>query len=264
MGSPSVDLLHFGGRSERTAGGAALYTALAARRAGANVTLVGPRPHPMPAELAPVDELLDWRGPTVSPDALPHFEIVQEPGGVTTYLKGIWGSDGHPAPDDVPSDLTPGIAHVVPMRDPASQVLIAARLKNEGWTVACGTYGGATGKRRAVVLDAFDIADLFFCNESEAETLFGSAERARTGPGRVLFVTLGERGARVFEGDEMTRIEGVAVEELDPTGAGDTFCGTVLAHLARGADPVEAARLGVAAAADMITGVGPERLLDAP
>ena len=215
----------------------------------------------MPDELAPVDGLIDWRGPTVSPDALPHFEISQEPGGVTTYRRGVWGSDGHPTPDDVPMDLPPGVAHVVPMKDPADQTRIATRLKDLSWTVSCGTYGGATRKHRDAVLEAFGVADLFFCNESEAVTLFGSPERARTGPGRVLFVTLGEQGARVISGNDVTSVEGVRVDELDPTGAGDTFCGTVLAHLARGADPLAAARLGVAAAADMITGVGPERLM---
>ena len=53
------------------------------------------------------------------------------------------------------------------------------------------------------------------------------------------------------------------VEELDPTGAGDTFCGTTLAWLESGAHPVLAAERGAAAAAEMVTGVGPEVLLSA-
>lgn len=54
------------------------------------------------------------------------------------------------------------------------------------------------------------------------------------------------------------------VEELDPTGAGDTFCGTTLAGLAEGLHPVLAGRRAALAAADMVTGVGPERLLEPP
>lgn len=216
----------------------------------------------MPPELAPAAALLDWRGPRVSPDDLPHFEISHEPGGITTYLKGGWGTARHLTVDDIPSDLEPGIACVVPMRDAALRLDIIFRLQREEWTVGCGTYGGATRKRRDDVLEVLSVADVFFCNESEAATLFGSADRARTGPGKVLYVTLGERGARVIEESKVTHVDGHRVEELDPTGAGDTFCGTALAHLARGASPVDAARAAVVAAAGMATGVGPERLLE--
>ena len=260
MGSPSVDLLHFGGRSERVAGGAGLYTALAARRSGGRVTMVAPRPDPVPVELEAAARLLDWRGPSVPPDALPHFEIAQEP-GKTTYIRGVWGSEGHLSADDVPTDLPPGLALVVPMMDPARQVEIAGRLKRFGWRVACGTYGGATRNHRDVVLRSVELADVFFCNELEATALFGGPDDARADPGKLMFVTRGERGARVIQGDYGTDVPGVPVEELDPTGAGDTFCGTTLAHLARGDHPVVAAKHAVAVAADMVTGVGPERLL---
>ncbi|MDX1395980.1 MAG: carbohydrate kinase family protein [Gemmatimonadota bacterium] len=262
MGSPSVDLLHFRGRSERSAGGAGLYTALAARRAGAQVTMVAPRPDPVPPELEAPARLLDWRGPAVAPDALPHFEIAHEAGGRTTYLKGIWGSEGHLSAADIPEDVAPGLAYVVPMMEPEKQIEIAAALAGRGWRVACGTYGGATRKHRSTVLEAIDLADIFFCNEGEAIALFGSAETATTSPGKLLFVTRGERGARVVQGAFGTDVPGVGVEELDPTGAGDTFGGTTLAHLARGAHPVVAARHAVAAAAQLVTGVGPEKLLD--
>ncbi|MDH3734060.1 MAG: carbohydrate kinase family protein [Gemmatimonadota bacterium] len=261
MGSPSVDLLHFRGRSERSAGGAGLYTALAARRAGADVTMVAPRPDPMPPELVAPAALLRWRGPTVAADALPHFEIAHEPGGRTTYIRGVWGSEGHLSADDVPRDLQPGLAYVVPMMDSTRQVEIALRLKEEGWSVGCGTYGGATRKHRDVVLRSIELADVFFCNENEAHALFGDVESASTEPGKLLFITRGERGARVVQGAHATDVQGVAVEELDPTGAGDTFCGTTLAFLSRGAHPVIAARHAVAAAAEMVTGVGPETLL---
>ncbi len=261
MGSPSVDLLHFRGRSERSAGGAGLYTALAAKRAGADVTMVAPRPDPMPPELVAPAQLLTWRGPIVSPEALPHFEIAHEPGGKTTYLKGVWGSEGQLTAADIPEDLEPGLAYVVPMMDSTRQLEIAHHLRDRGWTVGCGTYGGATRKHLATVRESLDLADIFFCNEDEAIALFGSVESATTVPGKLLYVTRGEHGARVLQGDYGTDVPGLRVDELDPTGAGDTFCGTALALLLRGAHPVVAARRAVAAAADMVTGVGPERLL---
>jgi hypothetical protein len=50
------------------------------------------------------------------------------------------------------------------------------------------------------------------------------------------------------------------VDALDPTGAGDTFCGATLARLAQGEHPVVAARSAAALAALMITQVGPAAL----
>ena len=76
----------------RSAGGAGLYTALSAARAGAIVTMYAPRPEPMPEELAPALALLEWMGPVIRPDRLPRFEIANHEGGrtdnVTERLSG--------------------------------------------------------------------------------------------------------------------------------------------------------------------------------
>ena len=263
VGSPSVDILHFRGRTERSAGGAGLYTALAARRAGARVTMVAPRPDPMPPELAGPVAGLDWRGPTVAPDDMPHFEIEHEPGGRTTYRKAVWGAEALLTPGDIPADVEPGLAYIVPMIESGRQLELARHLRAAGgWWVACGTYGGATRRFRDTVLATHEIADVFFCNEPEAIALFGSVEDAAVPAGRLLFITRGAEGARVVQGGHGIDVEPVVVEELDPTGAGDTFCGTTLAGLAAGVHPVIAARRAAAAAAEMVTGVGPERLLE--
>lgn len=263
VGSPSVDLLHFRGRSVRSAGGAGLYTALAARLAGADVTMIAPRPDPMPEELVESARLLRWCGPTVAPDALPHFEIAHEPGGKTTYLEAVWGAEALLTPDSIPDDLERGLVFIVPMIEPGLQVEFARHLRGEGWRVACGTYARAVERDREAVLTSIGLADVFFCNEEEAVALFGSLEHASTEPGRLLFITRGESGARVLQGRHATDVPGIPVEELDPTGAGDTFCGAVLAHLGSAVHPVLAARGAVAIAARLVTGVGPERLLDA-
>lgn len=105
-----------------------------------------------------------------------------------------------------------------------------------------------------------DQADIFFMNENEAVGLFGSVETARTRPGKFLFVTLGERGALVIQGSFATEIPGVPSEALDPTGAGDTFCGATLAHLVQGEHPVMAARLAMPLAAEMTEHIGPTAL----
>lgn len=261
VGSPSLDLLHFGGRSVRSAGGAGLYTALAAQRAGADVTVVAPRPDPMPEELEPADRLLDWRGPPVPPSALPHFEIEYFPDGRTVYRRAVRGSEGDIRYGDIP-DVRPGaFAYVVPLLDPELQLGFARRLSAAGVRVGCGTYAPGIRAHREVVTRVVKASDYFFCNAEEAGLLFGSLDDVAVAPGRAVFVTRGARGARVVLGDHPIDVLAPEVEEVDPTGAGDTFCGTALARLAAGEHPAIAARVAAAHAARTVTGIGPTPLL---
>jgi len=266
IGGASLDILHFQGRTARSAGGAGLYTSLAAHRAGVRVTMVGPRPDPMPRELAPAAERIRWIGPRVTPDELPTFEIAHHGAGHSNIENIYWRSEAALSPSDLPRlEPDPHLVYCIGLTDPHSQLAFVTHLRSIGRTVACGTYGCAVTDHAPVVREIMELADFFFCNESEAAGLFGSVERARTPTGKVLFITRGPKGARVVLGNYATDIPAVPVRELDPTGAGDTFCGTVLAFLAQGAHPVIAAEYGVTAAAEMITGVGPETLFrDAP
>ncbi len=269
IGGASLDVLHFRGRTVRSAGGAGLYTALAAHRAGARVTMVGPRPRPMPGELAPAAERLDWRGPEVSPERLPSFEIAHLGGGRTELRGAAWRAEAELSVGNLPANLPSGLVFCIGLTDPRRQLELVRHFKARGRRVACGTYGGAVRDAPEVVRELFAAADVFFCNRSEAVRLFGDLEAARTAADRLLFVTLGDSGARVVQGRHASDVPAVTVEELDPTGAGDTFCGTVLALLGRAEEeiavhPVLAARRGVAAAAEMVTAIGPAALLRPP
>jgi sugar/nucleoside kinase (ribokinase family) len=261
VGGASLDLLHFAGRSERSAGGAGLYTALAARCAGARVTMLAPRPDPMPEDLDTAADRVVWIGPRVPPEELPHFEIVHDGEGRASMRRAEWGAEGRLTPADLPDGELPEWSYCVPFFEPARQIDFLRALRARGRRTAAGTYSGAIARDSQRVREVLGLADVFFCNEEEARTLFGSLDAARTDAGRLLFVTRGKRGARVVQGGHATDVPGVVVRELDPTGAGDTFCGTVLARLGLGEHPVRAAEHGVRAAAEMITAVGPAALL---
>ena len=69
--------------------------------------------------------------------------------------------------------------------------------------------------------------------------------KGRTEPGKVLYVTLGAQGAYVIQGDASTLVPGMPATVLDPTGAGDTFCGATLAYLLQKKHPIMAARQAV-------------------
>ncbi len=67
----------------------------------------------------------------------------------------------------------------------------------------------------------------------------------------------GAAGASVIAGGVRHDFPGHAVREIDPTGAGDCFCGTFVALLAQGASPAEAGRMANAAGAIAVTRRGP-------
>ena len=64
----------------------------------------------------------------------------------------------------------------------------------------------------------------------------------------------------MIQGETVTSIAGQDAHEVDPTGAGDTFCGATLAGLARGLHPVTAAQQAAILAAHMIEQIGPAAL----
>ena len=73
----------------------------------------------------------------------------------------------------------------------------------------------------------------------------------------VIVVKRGAKGATVVGGGERYDFAGHAVEEVDPTGAGDCFCGTFVSLLAQGASLQEAGRQANAAGAIAVTRRGP-------
>jgi sugar/nucleoside kinase (ribokinase family) len=93
-------------------------------------------------------------------------------------------------------------------------------------------------------LAATGAADTILMNDREAEVLTGrrgeEAADALADRFRVVCVKLGEDGAVMSWERLMIRYGGVAIRELDPTGAGDAFDGVLLAQLAAGRSPGDA------------------------
>jgi sugar/nucleoside kinase (ribokinase family) len=69
-------------------------------------------------------------------------------------------------------------------------------------------------------------------------------------------VTLSGDGAVIVRGRERTRVPATRVEVADTTGAGDLFAAGFLAGLVRGADDAACARMGCAAAGEVISHLG--------
>ncbi len=264
IGGTSTDILHLETQTAPSAGGAGMYTAMAAHRCGSNVSLFAPHPDPIPDVLQSIAERLTvWFGPIVNPEeGLPHFEISQR-GGKTEYLKATFGAESTLTPDMLPADLSKyDCIHIVPLGDAQKQLdFITACRKRGAKKISAGTYLTGVDKSPHLVHSIIAQTDIFFMNQSEAVGLFGSLEAAHTEAGKLLFITLGADGACAIQGNYKTFIPAVPTTELDPTGAGDTFCGATLAYLAQGKHPIIAAQHAVPLAAQMIAHVGPTALL---
>lgn len=221
--------------------------------------MLAPLPDPMPPELAPALDRLTWVGPRVALEGLPRFEIAYDADGAVTLFREHLGAepDMTPALLDLIDDL-PSCAYCVPFMNAALQRQFIDALRDRGCLTVAATYGKAAHQETDLVRSTLAAADLSFCNHDEAALLW--PDDAACAPGHFRFVTRGRRGVTVFQGDHRTDVPGQQVPVLDPTGAGDTFCGTTVARILLGDHPVEAARRANAAAAEMVTAVGPTAL----
>lgn len=95
-------------------------------------------------------------------------------------------------------------------------------------------------------------------NEHELKLIFDSRasdEVLKNYPNK-LIVTMGSKGVKYFDGNEIKEIPSNKVDVVDTTGAGDTFCGGLSAALVRG-DSIEGAiRFANKAASYAVTKLG--------
>lgn len=104
--------------------------------------------------------------------------------------------------------------------------------------------------------------DLLFCNEIEAQLLAGAdnlteaVEFLKT-KAHNFAITLGAKGAVVFDGQQLLEIAPHRVTAKDTNGAGDVFAGAFLYAITHGHSFAAAGRLASAASAQLITQFGP-------
>lgn len=140
---------------------------------------------------------------------------------------------------------------------------------------AIGATKGGGGKVSVTLSDPFCVErhrddfrrlvredmDLLFANEHELMSLYQTddlqaALNAVSADVDLAAITLSADGAVVVRGDTRTRVPALATEIVDTTGAGDLFAGGFLAGLAAGASDERAARMGCAAAGEIISHIG--------
>jgi sugar/nucleoside kinase (ribokinase family) len=104
--------------------------------------------------------------------------------------------------------------------------------------------------------------DLVFANEAEAKGMadahdLGEAIDFLKRMSKEFAITLGPKGALIYDGNELTEIAPVKVEAVDTVGAGDMFAGAFLYGLTQGWDHKRSGDLAAAGAAKLVSSLGP-------
>lgn len=107
-----------------------------------------------------------------------------------------------------------------------------------------------------------DKVDLLFCNEAEAlgwadtQNLEEAIEILKQ-TANTFAITLGAKGALLFDGAKTIEIAGHAVKAIDTNGAGDMFAGAFLYALSQQQNFESAGQLASLASADVVSNFGP-------
>ena len=111
-----------------------------------------------------------------------------------------------------------------------------------------------------------DGIDLLFCNEAEALSYTGkqsideAAEVIKTFAG-TFAITLGAKGAVVFDGQALINIDANPVTAVDTNGAGDLFAGAFMYGLTHGLNFEESGKLASKASSQIVSQFGPRLAL---
>ena len=107
-----------------------------------------------------------------------------------------------------------------------------------------------------------DGVDLLFCNEAEAKQWCGAEDlevvkEEMKKYAKTFAITLGSKGAVVYDGDNFLDIESFPVDAVDSNGAGDMFAGAFLYGITHGMDYYQAGRLASLGAGTVVSHFGP-------
>ena len=186
IGGPSIDTLYFNHQTAISAGGAGLYTALAAWRSGCKASMYSPKPSHIPEALEPLAQRLEgWLGPMVALEDIPHFEIAHE-GDRATYLEFFVGEEARLDPAGLPHDLSvyDGV-HITAIGDVQLQLKFAdACRERNAPMISVGSFLTLIEEKPGLVRTLFGSSDVVFLNEEEAVKVYGGLDQARTEPGR--------------------------------------------------------------------------------
>ncbi len=263
------------GTRATSAGGDALFAALAARLAGGRPRVLAPLGADAPDELTAALRLAGTDVASLPRRALPTVrnEVTYAADGSRRWRLVTGGRHFEAMsvePDDVPASALAGDGILLSAMALGAQLRLAAWLRpRTDALIYFDPQEDYVAGHEAALRGAVAACDVFLPSEVEAVALAGTGdllEAARRflalGP-RVVVIKLAERGCLVVGPDGQAEVAARPAAVVDSTGAGDAFCGAfATVHLTCG-DPLAAAAAGAAAAGAAVAGQGTAGLVAA-
>lgn len=236
------------------AGGKGANQALAARRAGSTVKMVGAVGEDGFAgpALALLDEAeVDLSG--VAHVSTPTGTALILVGGtgenMIAVVPGANGTVSEAQARAAVESMQTGDILMLQLETPAPTVEAALKAAHAKGIVTVMNTAPLTGDAARLVR----LADVVIANETEFELLAGHPipdaakrktvlEKLHSETGQTFVVTLGGDGVVAIRGGRFFSAAGLTIEPVDTVGAGDTFCGYLAASLEQGLDFAEALR----------------------
>lgn len=242
-----------GAQVARSPGGMAANVAVAARRAGADVSLVG-----VVGDDVMGREALDYLGRedidlsqvSIAADTATFYCVVLvDDSGEKSLIRAT--TDAYlPSASDLSAASLSGACHVhMTFTEPALVSRTIALTREVGATLSLDLEAADVPDEPAALHNLTRALDILFISEKSKEVVerkMGAIQLDRTAK---IVTTGGARGASVEEEGVRMRVVGHAVDAVDTLGAGDTFAGVFLAAWLAGAQSADALRRANAAAA---------------
>ncbi len=237
-------------------GGKGANQAVAAARLGSRVAMVGrvgDDEHGTTLRTALQDEGIDVAGIGVDPELPSGLAVITVDDNAENTIVVSPGANARLSPEHLDSELVAGAQVVLAQLEiPLETVSAAAR-------IATGIFVLNPAPAQQLPDELLAGVDILVPNRPELSVLTGrdepitveaaTAAAASLRHGGPTVVTLGAAGALVVEGDERVLVPAPVVDPVDPTGAGDAFCGALAVSLSRGTDLVDAVTMAVVAGA---------------
>lgn len=204
---------------------------------------------------------------------LPDISVHCTPSVATTtfenhYVEGrrvqrVWAQASSIGPEDVPEEWrSAGIVLLGPVLDEVSVDM--ARIFNNALMCFCAQgrlrevrSDGLVARRRWTGSESVRGAEVIVVSDEDIGDDEGALEQWQR-EARIVIVTEGRGGARVFDGERWRRIAAFPHNEVDPTGAGDVFATAFVIALQETRSIEAAARFAVAAAGLSVEAAGTE------
>lgn len=265
--SSGEDRIEYSGDGPYAAVGAALWR----QRVG----MVAPAGHDFAVErLRYLDGFgIDLDGVRARPSPAVRYRVIYDEDGERRFEEMSPPSafeDTAPAMGDIPATYQPlRSVHIAAMPLPTAAHLVESiRSASPDVVLTLDTHEDEIAGKQDVYARLLPSITAFLPSREEVRTWFGFDDPLRALPSlsalgqRLTVIKMGSQGALIHDAEANVtwRVPAYPVQAVDPTGAGDAFCGGFLAGLSLGDDPPLAVRRGVVSASYAVATHGVPKL----